>query len=635
MKLIVRNRGQEVTRFELESGREYFAGRSRDCAVVLEGAKAISRQHVKFFERNGIWVAQLISRFSGMIYEGQSVQILELNKGAVFNIENYEFSIEEAEVVSVPQSSNAIAIRDQNQSMVEDDAFAGNIEATVAGFSTLEPFLKVQYGTTQKAEVFRLEGNVWVAGREPQCEIFLDDRQISRRHFELSRTHEGIYIADLGSANGTQVNGEALVPHEPFKISSGDKINILDVEIDFELRDAQFDSKASSLVPSAYVPPQDQFLPQEYQPPSPLQRVERSAPPQKDFKKLGMRVGLGIGGLLLIIGLMSGGKKTKVEETSSSSNDSVVSFDKMTLEKQTAVKDSFNLARNLYVGAKYELCLQELKKLHLLVPFYDNSKELVTLCEQGADFAKVKADLDYKEQEKLRQERELKSITDTCQEKLSAHPDMAEAELQNCLSPAIEIDPGNAKVVELTSILKARSAEREDKARSVQQKQGRLRNANVLFQKAKQKVKAGKLREGIDEFDRLLSLNYPEAQQLRSQAQREVASVQQQLNQKVERLLSSCKDNLNKAHFRLAYEACANASKEDPKNTGAQSLIKQSLSELRREMKAIYEDSVIEESLGNIDAAKEKWHRLLTEDLSSDDYYIKAKLKLQKYGVGI
>jgi hypothetical protein len=52
-------------------------------------------------------------------------------------------------------------------------------------------------------------------------------------------------------------------------------------------------------------------------------------------------------------------------------------------------------------------------------------------------------------------------------------------------------------------------------------------------------------------------------------------------------------------------------------------------------MKAIYEDSVLEESLGNIDSAKEKWKHLMLEDLQSDEYYNKAKLKLQKYGVGI
>jgi hypothetical protein len=50
-------------------------------------------------------------------------------------------------------------------------------------------------------------------------------------------------------------------------------------------------------------------------------------------------------------------------------------------------------------------------------------------------------------------------------------------------------------------------------------------------------------------------------------------------------------------------------------------------------MKNIYEDSVLEESLGNVDSAKEKWRRIMKEDLDFDEYTAKAKSKLQKYGV--
>ncbi len=55
---------------------------------------------------------------------------------------------------------------------------------------------------------------------------------------------------------------------------------------------------------------------------------------------------------------------------------------------------------------------------------------------------------------------------------------------------------------------------------------------------------------------------------------------------------------------------------------------------MRKEMKAIYEDSVLEESLGNVESAKEKWKKIMSEDLDFDDYSIKAKSKLQKYGAG-
>lgn len=46
----------------------------------------------------------------------------------------------------------------------------------------------------------------WTIGRDPTCELTLDEPSVSRRHAEL-RAHEGgqFEITDLGSSNGTWV----------------------------------------------------------------------------------------------------------------------------------------------------------------------------------------------------------------------------------------------------------------------------------------------------------------------------------------------------------------------------------------------------------------------------------------------
>ena len=43
-------------------------------------------------------------------------------------------------------------------------------------------------------------------GRSPECDVFLDDVTVSRRHAELMRDGETFSIRDLGSLNGTYVN---------------------------------------------------------------------------------------------------------------------------------------------------------------------------------------------------------------------------------------------------------------------------------------------------------------------------------------------------------------------------------------------------------------------------------------------
>jgi predicted component of type VI protein secretion system len=47
-------------------------------------------------------------------------------------------------------------------------------------------------------------------GRDAECDIMIPDRQISRVHARLNKTAAGFEIEDLGSKNGTHVNGSPL-----------------------------------------------------------------------------------------------------------------------------------------------------------------------------------------------------------------------------------------------------------------------------------------------------------------------------------------------------------------------------------------------------------------------------------------
>lgn len=57
-----------------------------------------------------------------------------------------------------------------------------------------------------------------------------------------------------------------------------------------------------------------------------------------------------------------------------------------------------------------------------------------------------------------------------------------------------------------------------------------------------------------------------------------------------------------------------------------------SIEEMRKELKSIYEDSVLEESMGNVDGAKEKWKQIMDKSVPGDEYYNRAKRNTDKYG---
>lgn len=75
-----------------------------------------------------------------------------------------------------------------------------------------------------------LNGQRWslnhtlVVGRDPSCDIRVQDRQVSRFHARLTPTPEGVTLEDLGSKNGTNHNGVEL--SAPVMLQDGDLFGI-------------------------------------------------------------------------------------------------------------------------------------------------------------------------------------------------------------------------------------------------------------------------------------------------------------------------------------------------------------------------------------------------------------------------
>lgn len=60
-------------------------------------------------------------------------------------------------------------------------------------------------------------------GRHPDSHVFLDDVTVSRRHATVDRRGDDLVVRDLGSLNGTYVNGERV---EERRLETGDEVQI-------------------------------------------------------------------------------------------------------------------------------------------------------------------------------------------------------------------------------------------------------------------------------------------------------------------------------------------------------------------------------------------------------------------------
>jgi pSer/pThr/pTyr-binding forkhead associated (FHA) protein len=68
--------------------------------------------------------------------------------------------------------------------------------------------------------------STWLLGRSSACDVMFLDPAISRRHALLSTRGGQCSIRDLGSTNGTQVNGE---PVETAVLHAGDVLTLAGV----------------------------------------------------------------------------------------------------------------------------------------------------------------------------------------------------------------------------------------------------------------------------------------------------------------------------------------------------------------------------------------------------------------------
>jgi hypothetical protein len=91
------------------------------------------------------------------------------------------------------------------------------------------PYLVVTAGRG-RGQTFDLRGEVRL-GRDRSNAIVISDGKVSRHHFRLDPIRGTYILSDLGSANGTFVNGVRVT--QPVRLHDGDLINLGDTQIVF------------------------------------------------------------------------------------------------------------------------------------------------------------------------------------------------------------------------------------------------------------------------------------------------------------------------------------------------------------------------------------------------------------------
>lgn len=86
--------------------------------------------------------------------------------------------------------------------------------------SPIDPVLK---DLSTGAEI-ALDRNPFIVGKLPSCDLCIASKVVSRRHAEIRQDHDRVYVKDLGSLNGTFLQGFRLPPDTEMEVKSGQTI---------------------------------------------------------------------------------------------------------------------------------------------------------------------------------------------------------------------------------------------------------------------------------------------------------------------------------------------------------------------------------------------------------------------------
>jgi hypothetical protein len=100
---------------------------------------------------------------------------------------------------------------------------AGDSAVSLEDLGAEGPALVVRSGGGRAGEHFVPQDERTTIGRSPECDIFLDDVTVSRKHAVLLQRDDGYFIEDQGSLNGTFLNRKRI---ESGQLENGDELQI-------------------------------------------------------------------------------------------------------------------------------------------------------------------------------------------------------------------------------------------------------------------------------------------------------------------------------------------------------------------------------------------------------------------------
>src|SRR5271165_5012976 len=127
---------------------------------------------------------------------------------------------------------------------------------------SIVPFLQIVSGPLT-GRVYKIDRDVMIIGRNPDCDLVLEPKSVSRRHAALVNRSGEYVLKDIGSTRGTYVNGLRLT--EPVVLKNGSVVQVGEIHLTFKAQAVQIqdgeDDQSTVFAAIDMTTPSDRWVP--------------------------------------------------------------------------------------------------------------------------------------------------------------------------------------------------------------------------------------------------------------------------------------------------------------------------------------------------------------------------------------
>lgn len=709
LKLDVFHDGQHISEVPLVG--EVWAGRDSECAVCLDD-RAVSRKHGVFKVVGNVVQLEKKSSFGEMKVNGRDVELTTLKIGDRVSMGPFEIEVKSGqapvqqpapeqpfiEPVQVtqaletptpiesltpeppilefqepagqeiepheptPHESTSIHLQtDFNEDASEgvDSTRIFNANQSKVAFLIFE----TTQGATQKYEMVDHEV---VLGRASTCHVVLDDPRSSRQNTVIRNKENRYWIQDLGSVNGTQLNGQDVI--EETELQSGDRVRVGDTEFSFQLMLPDFEQQAAGFmsVPAAeqvmVASPEFQPVPSSFQNPNVEipgvhipgvgvpGAVEASDSKRSiigrlidSYRTMNTRKQI-IYGALIAAGIwvfmqddpdpnaprakLNVGQQvaTPQKKKKPEAVQGVVTFESLSPEQQRYIEAQYQLGLDFFKARDYDKSLFEIEKIFKIIPDYKQAKEVYSMATEA------KRRLEAREEEKRRKEEEqqrrlhLQELIDQA----AAFMEKKAYTKAEVLFPEIELlEPENTFVNSWRNQI---AAEKERLQRLEDEKQKRDALNQSVWKKYREALvikNEQRYYDAIEALEAVYDLS-PEDPRLVQEIKNSIRACYRAIETARQPLLQAATELEKSGQLIEAYHKYEELAKLDPESDLPQKAMQKIRDTLTEQVKSVYIEGVFAESYDDYETARRKFSEVLSKVPSDHEYYVKAHSRLNR-----